>query len=87
MVTQFGYQSADMDGETMTDTDEAIVRELAERGHEPVAPYPDEQCWRCLFCREETAWIYEAVPESFIHEPTCLWRRARELHPEVVPLD
>lgn len=36
-----------------------------------ITPYPDEQCWRCIACHADTAWVDGAVPNTFDHEPDC----------------
>ncbi len=55
----------------------AIVRELAERGPH----FANEYMTECVFC-----WVDQVgeKPATIIanHEPSCLWRRARELYPK-----
>jgi hypothetical protein len=53
----------------------AIVRELAE-----FTPFDPEYGY-CVFCQADD----HATVEQ--HEPSCLWRRARELYPKTVSDD
>jgi len=55
----------------------AIVRELAENG-----PFIDEY-WTCKLCGAgDFGFESDATNVPANHEPSCLWRRARELYPK-----
>lgn len=54
---------------------ESIVRELAERG-----PFLCEDGVTCAACYAIST--HQDDPAN--HEPSCLWRRSRELYPEAV---
>ena len=56
----------------------AIVRELAERG--PLLN-DDSWCASCDYDPHEYGYDFEKINDPANHEPSCLWRRARELYP------
>lgn len=64
------------------DTDEQIVREMAERG-----PFKTDLGWAdCDASFSDYDYETDALMLPANHEPTCLWRRARERYPKpVVP--
>jgi len=77
-----------------TQSADAIVRELAERG--PFLAFTDMEVDFCPDCdvvamantqEAYQAGIYLDLNDPANHKPSCLWRRARELHPQVVPQD
>lgn len=58
------------------DQHEAIVRELASTSPSVDSDLGD-YCWSCGKVGDPSAPL--SSPES--HEPSCLWRRSREIHP------
>jgi hypothetical protein len=66
-----------MKGNLVTE-DEAIVRELAERG--PYIAERDELGDYCVMCGKVDG-RESSLADPASHEPSCLWRRACAPHP------